>query len=442
MNAARALLSAVFLACLFWGDLPGCQQATIPPAASASPHLRESAKGAMRSRREGKAPRWPRDAAWKAAPAAPAATAASQPRVEPHEYMLSLYRTYSIAEKLGINASFFQSSKAANTITSFVDRGRDDLSPSALRRQKYLFDVSTLADKEELVGAELRLFRKAPGDHFSKAPTGLAHLQVSPCLSGRVLDSKALDLQKAASARAGGDWEVFDVWQALQPPQLWKQPRQLCLELRAVGGTRTRGPGQLLDLRSLGLGRGGRPQQEKALLVVFTRSRLKNLFAELRQERESQPRHPSAHALSRPPPPPPPPPDGKLRFQSRRRTRRTAYSSRHGKRHGKKARLRCSKKALHVNFKELGWDDWIIAPLVYEAYHCEGVCDFPLRSHLEPTNHAIIQTLMNSMDPGSTPPSCCVPTKLTPISILYTDAGNNVVYKQYEDMVVESCGCR
>ncbi|XP_009984893.1 PREDICTED: growth/differentiation factor 7-like, partial [Tauraco erythrolophus] len=74
-------------------------------------------------------------------------------------------------------------------------------------------------------------------------------------------------------------------------------------------------------------------------------------------------------------------------------------------------------------------DDWIIAPLDYEAYHCEGVCDFPLRSHLEPTNHAIIQTLMNSMDPESTPPSCCVPSKLSPISILYIDSGNNVVYK-------------
>ncbi|XP_044280257.1 growth/differentiation factor 6 [Varanus komodoensis] len=308
-----------------------------------------------------------------------------------------------------------------------------DLSPSALRRQKYLFDVSTLSDNEELVGAELRLFRKAPGDHFSKAQTGLAHLQVSPCLSGRLLDSRTLDLQEAASARAGGDWEVFDVRQALQPHQLWKQQQQFCLELRAVAGTRTQQ--QLLDLRSLGLGRGARAQQEKALLVAFTKSKQKNLFAELRQELGAQQR--SAHAPSSP--------EStaavKLRLKSRR-MRRTAYNNRHGKRHGKKARLRCSKKALHVNFKELGWDDWIIAPLEYEAYHCEGVCDFPLRSHLEPTNHAIIQTLMNSMDPGSTPPSCCVPTKLTPISILYTDAGNNVVYKQYEDMVVESCGCR
>nr|XP_020639924.1 growth/differentiation factor 7 [Pogona vitticeps] len=98
--------------------------------------------------------------------------------------------------------------------------------------------------------------------------------------------------------------------------------------------------------------------------------------------------------------------------------------------------------SMDPEFKELGWDDWIIAPLDYEAYHCDGVCDFPLRSHLEPTNHAIIQTLMNSMDPEATPPSCCVPSKLSPISILYIDSGNNVVYKQYEDMVVESCGCR
>lgn len=42
----------------------------------------------------------------------------------PHDYMLSIYRTYSTAEKLGLNASFFRSSKSANTITSFVDRGK------------------------------------------------------------------------------------------------------------------------------------------------------------------------------------------------------------------------------------------------------------------------------------------------------------------------------
>lgn len=44
--------------------------------------------------------------------------------IVPHDYMISIYRTYSAAEKLGLNASFFRSSKSANTITSFVDRGK------------------------------------------------------------------------------------------------------------------------------------------------------------------------------------------------------------------------------------------------------------------------------------------------------------------------------
>ena len=50
--------------------------------------------------------------------------AISKDLVEPHDYMLSIYKTFSTAEKLGLNASFFRSSKAANTIASFVDNGQ------------------------------------------------------------------------------------------------------------------------------------------------------------------------------------------------------------------------------------------------------------------------------------------------------------------------------
>lgn len=54
------------------------------------------------------------------------ASSAGAPKdlVEPHDYMLSIYRTFSSAERLGLNASFFRSSKAANTIASFVDLGQ------------------------------------------------------------------------------------------------------------------------------------------------------------------------------------------------------------------------------------------------------------------------------------------------------------------------------
>ncbi|XP_070691443.1 growth/differentiation factor 6-A [Pempheris klunzingeri] len=368
--------------------------------------------------------------------------------IVPHEYMLSIYRTYSAAEKLGLNASFFRSSKSANTITSFVDRGTDDLLHSPLRRQKYLFDVSTLSDKEELVGVELRIFRRAPGDLQTSLQTGLYDIQVYPCSSDRLLDSRSLD--PLDSTKAG--WEVLDVWEMFKAYQhhhhhhhphhhhYYQQGSQLCFQLRVtMGKSETE-----VDLRQLGLDRGGRSQREKAILVAYTRSKKReNLFNEMKEKIKSRRSVGETEeavvvkAVTE---------EGVslrgVKGEGPRRRRRTALSNRHGKRHGKKSKSRCSKKALHVNFKELGWDDWIIAPLDYEAYHCEGVCDFPLRSHLEPTNHAIIQTLMNSMDPNSTPPSCCVPTKLSPISILYIDSGNNVVYKQYEDMVVEQCGCR
>ncbi|KAM6088409.1 growth/differentiation factor 6 [Chlamydotis macqueenii] len=408
MNAHRALLSAALLAGLLW-DLPCCLPASLPAAPSKD----------GRGRRVPRSPRDNRPRQGGHAAGRPL------PRAEPHEYMLSLFRTYSIAEKLGINASFFQSSKSANTITSFVDRGRDDLPPAPLRRQRYVFDVSTLSEAEELVGAELRLFRRPPPARRRPLPAAPLQMQLFPCFSPRPLDSRPLDLRAAPAA----GWEVFDVRQGLREQRPWKR---LCLELRASAG-RGPPPPPWLDLRGLGFGRRARPPRERGLLVVFTRARRRSLLGELRAELGPTPT---------PTPAPPPPRPAARRRPPPRRQRRTAFASQRGKRLGKKSRLRCSKKPLHVNFKELGWDDWIIAPLEYEAHHCEGVCDFPLRSHLEPTNHAIIQTLMNSMDPGSTPPSCCVPTKLTPISILYIDAGNNVVYKQYEDMVVESCGCR
>lgn len=117
MNARRALLSAALLASLLW-DLPCCLPASLPAASE----LAASSKGG-RGRRVPRSPREnrPRQGGY--------AVGRALPRAEPHEYMLSLFRTYSIAEKLGINASFFQSSKSANTITSFVDRGRGKFCP-------------------------------------------------------------------------------------------------------------------------------------------------------------------------------------------------------------------------------------------------------------------------------------------------------------------------
>ncbi|KFM66324.1 Bone morphogenetic protein 10, partial [Stegodyphus mimosarum] len=109
----------------------------------------------------------------------------------------------------------------------------------------------------------------------------------------------------------------------------------------------------------------------------------------------------------------------------------------------KKKKNPCRRKPLHVNFASINYDQWIIAPPSYEAFECSGRCSFPMSAHLTPTKHAIIQTLMHSLEPKQVSRACCVPTKLSSISVLYVDDDGVVTYKyDYEDMVVAECGCR
>lgn len=101
----------------------------------------------------------------------------------------------------------------------------------------------------------------------------------------------------------------------------------------------------------------------------------------------------------------------------------------------------CARHTLYVSFRDLGWQDWIIAPDGYSAFYCNGECAFPLGAHMNATNHAIVQTLVHLLDPYLVPKPCCAPTKLSAISVLYFDQNSNVVLKRYRDMIVKACGC-
>lgn len=127
-------------------------------------------------------------------------------------------------------------------------------------------------------------------------------------------------------------------------------------------------------------------------------------------------------------------------------TRNKRASQRRGHRgHHRRKEARdenCQRRPLFVDFADVGWSDWIVAPMGYDAYYCQGDCPFPLKDHLNGTNHAIVQTLVNSVNPAAVPKACCVPTQLSSISMLYMDEMNNVVLKNYQDMIVVGCGCR
>lgn len=102
----------------------------------------------------------------------------------------------------------------------------------------------------------------------------------------------------------------------------------------------------------------------------------------------------------------------------------------------------CKRTPLFVDFKDIGWDTWIIQPLGYEAYECNGVCNPPMTSEVSPTKHAVVQSLLSVKSPERASRACCVPTKLEPISLLYHENGVVTFKHKYEGMVVAECGCR
>ncbi|NXO67951.1 BMP3 protein, partial [Phainopepla nitens] len=103
----------------------------------------------------------------------------------------------------------------------------------------------------------------------------------------------------------------------------------------------------------------------------------------------------------------------------------------------------CARRYLKVDFADIGWSEWIISPKSFDAYYCSGECQFPIPKAMKPSNHATIQSIVRAVGvvPGI-PEPCCVPEKMSSLSILFFDENKNVVLKVYPNMTVESCACR
>ncbi|XP_062966729.1 embryonic growth/differentiation factor 1 [Cynocephalus volans] len=106
----------------------------------------------------------------------------------------------------------------------------------------------------------------------------------------------------------------------------------------------------------------------------------------------------------------------------------------------------CRARRLYVSFREVGWHRWVIAPRGFLANFCQGQCSLPATlpgpGGPPALNHAVLRALMHAAAPGAASLPCCVPARLSPISVLFFDNSDNVVLRHYEDMVVDECGCR
>ncbi|XP_028671354.1 bone morphogenetic protein 15 [Erpetoichthys calabaricus] len=105
-------------------------------------------------------------------------------------------------------------------------------------------------------------------------------------------------------------------------------------------------------------------------------------------------------------------------------------------------RNECKLHSFRVSFHQLGWDHWIIAPHKYNPKYCLGDCPRILHYGYNSPNHAIVQNFINELVDGEVPRPSCVPYKYKPISVLMKEQNGSIVYKEYEDMIAESCTCR
>ncbi|BFY97947.1 hypothetical protein BsWGS_00987 [Bradybaena similaris] len=92
---------------------------------------------------------------------------------------------------------------------------------------------------------------------------------------------------------------------------------------------------------------------------------------------------------------------------------------------------RCCRHPLIVGFAEFGWD-WIIAPTHVNADYCTGECRLNMNDNTP-------YYWVNQQVPGTN--SCCTPTKLSPLPLMYFDENMHIVYQILQNMKVDKCGC-
>ncbi|CAL8347961.1 unnamed protein product [Merluccius merluccius] len=105
----------------------------------------------------------------------------------------------------------------------------------------------------------------------------------------------------------------------------------------------------------------------------------------------------------------------------------------------------CCKRQFYVNFKDIGWNDWIIAPPGYHANYCEGDCPrhatSATGSSLSFHSTVISHYRMRGYSPFQNIKSCCVPTRLRAMSMLYYNEEQKIIKKDIQNMIVDECGC-
>ncbi|XP_043960100.1 bone morphogenetic protein 6 [Gambusia affinis] len=347
-------------------------------------------------------------------------------------FMLDLYKTLSSEEKSQVEGALERPQSVpatrspplatyqetaflndADMVMSFVNLVEYDreLSPQRRHHKEFKFNLSQIPEGEAITAAEFRLYKECVSQAFRNDTFMLKVYQVVKEQPDREADLFLLESRRLWASEEG--WLEFDI---TATSNLWVMSPVHNLGLQVSVETSS---GQTISCKDAGLvGRDGALEKQPFMVAFFKVSEV-----HIRSVRSA---------------------GGKRRHQNRNRSTQPQEASRGSGQtdyNSSNQKTACKRHELYVSFRELGWQDWIIAPEGYAANYCDGECSFPLNGHMNATNHAIVQTLVHLMNPENVPKPCCAPTKLHAISVLFFDDNSNVILKKYKNMVVRACGC-
>lgn len=103
----------------------------------------------------------------------------------------------------------------------------------------------------------------------------------------------------------------------------------------------------------------------------------------------------------------------------------------------------CCKRDFYIKFKDIQWDEWIIAPEGYHMNYCMGQCPQHLAGSpgIASSFHATVFNQLKVNGINTATASCCIPTERRPLSMVYFNSQHSIVKTDVPDMIVESCGC-
>ncbi|XP_051657239.1 bone morphogenetic protein 7-like [Manacus candei] len=341
------------------------------------------------------------------------------PRKKPPQFMVDLFNKVADANGITRAPGLLQ----GDVVRSFEDRVRVD-------QHHFYFDISAMEKGEQMLKAEFRVFklkmarvsRRSDVKHFCK-------VEVYELLeSGSKPQKKHLIASRLLSLYTEG-WEVFNVTQTVSK---WvgnsSSNHGLLLTTTHVFNNRIEH-----NLIKFAKSQDTLQESRNALLVLFTNSNkqrspsfvLSSTKSEINPDKID-----SSHVLHE---------TDVIKSSSAsmgRRPRAAPVPS------AKSQVTACHRRELYVDFRAIGWSGWIIHPSGYNAFYCRGSCLFPLGESLNATNHATVQSIVHTLKLSqdvSMP--CCVPDQLKSLNLLYFDDKENVILKNYKDMVATRCGC-